>query len=450
MLGVTISIDYCFMIPEEAEQGTCPILIMYDDNLEAIWAMPVRSKGAVPFVVNWCVETLDVAGYSNTDITMKSDQGPAILAFKSAIAANRAGKTAMIDSPVRESKSNGAVEGAVRIWQGQFRTLRHYFERCIGRTVPTDNVLFGWLVVWTAEILLKYRIRKDGRTSYEAMTKHRCTHQAVAFGERVQFKLATDKNNRHKGQTGDWKEGVFIGIITRSTEFIVMDEHGLYKCTRMQKAPNDSAYDPKCIEFAKYDVEPYINAGAKSSDMRVRMPRVADEMAPAAAIPTSGGGFVPRRAKLTKADFIEHGYTVGCQGCTWIQAPVGQKRNHNEQCRERLEERLAETGTGQDRIRRQKERADHWISGRVEEGDLHEAPSAARDVSNLPEPLRAEPDIPMDPDPQPLEPNVSESQVIIDDSMDDGGAPPDAEINMQDSDMQAPRPPGPLVRQRLW
>ena len=109
----------------------------------------------------------------------------------------------MIDSPVRESKSNGAVEGAVRIWQGQFRTLRHYFERCIGRTVPTDNVLFGWLVVWTAEILLKYRIRKDGRTSYEAMTKHRCTHQAVAFGERVQFKLATDKNNRHKGQIGE-------------------------------------------------------------------------------------------------------------------------------------------------------------------------------------------------------------------------------------------------------
>ena len=32
-LGVTINIDYCFMIPVEAEQDTCPILIMYDDNL---------------------------------------------------------------------------------------------------------------------------------------------------------------------------------------------------------------------------------------------------------------------------------------------------------------------------------------------------------------------------------------------------------------------------------
>ena len=100
-LGVTISIDYCFMSPEEAEQDTTPILIMYDDNLEAIWAILVQAKGAVPFVVSWCVETLDVAGYSNTEITIKSDQEPAILSLKAAIAANRAGTTAIIDSPVR-------------------------------------------------------------------------------------------------------------------------------------------------------------------------------------------------------------------------------------------------------------------------------------------------------------------------------------------------------------
>ena len=84
-----------------------------------------------------------MAGYSNTDITIKSDQEPAILALKSAIAANRTGKTALIDTLLRESKSNGAVEGAVRIWQGQFRTLRHYFEKCLGKPLTADNVPFG-------------------------------------------------------------------------------------------------------------------------------------------------------------------------------------------------------------------------------------------------------------------------------------------------------------------
>ena len=50
-LGVTISISYCFMSPEEIEKDTCPILILYDDNLDAIWALPVQAKGAIQFVV---------------------------------------------------------------------------------------------------------------------------------------------------------------------------------------------------------------------------------------------------------------------------------------------------------------------------------------------------------------------------------------------------------------
>ena len=395
-LGVTISIDYCFFNPEDVEQDTTPILILYDDNLETIWAIPVETKGAVQFVVNWCVEILDVAGYSNTDITIKSDQEPAILALKSAIAANRTGVTAMIDSPVRESKANGAVEGAVRIWQGQFRTLRHYFEKCLGKPFLTDNVLFGWLIVWTSEILLKYRIRKDGRTPYEAMTKHRCNHQAIAFGEKVQFKLATDKNNRHKASS-EWMNGVMVGIITRSTEFIIMNENGLYKCTRVQKAPNDIAYDSNCTEYAKFTYEQYVNAGAKTSGVRVRLANPDEQLVPAAGLPTSGGGFVPRRARLAKPDFMEHGYTIGCPGCAWIQAPMGQSKNHTEQCRSRLEEKLGETEDGQERLRRQKDRADHWVAGQIEEPDLIEAPTKGQDISTQPEPTRYQHDAEMDP-----------------------------------------------------
>ena len=138
----------------------------------------------------------------------------------------------MIDSPVRESRSNGAGEGAVRIWQGQFQTPRHDFETCMGKTMPADHVMFGWLVVWTAETLLKYRIRKDGSTACETMAGHRFSNHAVSFDERVQFKMATDKNDRRKGQT-EWNTSICIGVITSSIEFTVMDEHGLCKCTRM-------------------------------------------------------------------------------------------------------------------------------------------------------------------------------------------------------------------------
>ena len=67
-----------------------------------------------------------------------------------------------------------------------------------------------------------------------------------------------------------------VGIITRSTESIVIDDHGLFKCTRVQKAPPESACDPKCQEYAYCSYDQFINAGAKSSDVRVR-PHVAGE-----------------------------------------------------------------------------------------------------------------------------------------------------------------------------
>ena len=175
---------------------------MNEDHLEAIWALPAQSKVAVPFVVKWYVGVLDVAGDSITDITQKSDHEPASVALKSSIVANQVSRTAVIDPPVRESRASGAVGVAVRIWQGQFRTLRHFFGTRMGNIMPADNVMFRWLVVWTVEILLKYWIRKDGRTLHEAMTGQQCSHQAVSFGERAQFKMATDKNDRRKGQTG--------------------------------------------------------------------------------------------------------------------------------------------------------------------------------------------------------------------------------------------------------
>ena len=38
------------MILEDTEKDMCRILILHDDNLEAIWAIPVEHKGAFQFV----------------------------------------------------------------------------------------------------------------------------------------------------------------------------------------------------------------------------------------------------------------------------------------------------------------------------------------------------------------------------------------------------------------
>ena len=114
-----MSIGFCFVVSKDADDDMCPVLTIYDDSLETIWDIPVQAKGAISFVVEWCVGVFELSVYSNTDITLNSDQEPAIWALKVAVAAERFGKTALIASPVRESRAIGAVENAARRWQGK-------------------------------------------------------------------------------------------------------------------------------------------------------------------------------------------------------------------------------------------------------------------------------------------------------------------------------------------
>ena len=184
-IGVTISMDYCFLNGDEREKGILPVLILWDDNLKAIWALPVERKGVEEVVVDWTRKKLEEAGYGGTRITLKSDQEPAMLALKAATAGSRKAETAMIDSPVRESKSNGAVERAVRTWRAQFITLKTHLESRLRENIPGGHPIIDWLGVWAAETHNKFKVGASGRTAYELMVGHRVKHFIVGFGEKV-------------------------------------------------------------------------------------------------------------------------------------------------------------------------------------------------------------------------------------------------------------------------
>ena len=65
-----------------------------------------------------------------------------MVALKKAVAAARTGETVPIESPVRASQSNGRMEGAIGIWQGQVRTIKHDTdtEAMIKRRIEVDGV----------------------------------------------------------------------------------------------------------------------------------------------------------------------------------------------------------------------------------------------------------------------------------------------------------------------
>ena len=122
---------YAFLGAEEAEEGMQPTLVIYDDDKRSFWAIGVREKGVTEAIVKYVAGILDQSEYQGEKLTFKTDQEPSIVALKRAVAAERVGETVPIESPVRASKSNGMMENAVKSWQEQLRTIKHYVEHRI-------------------------------------------------------------------------------------------------------------------------------------------------------------------------------------------------------------------------------------------------------------------------------------------------------------------------------
>ena len=87
-----------------------------------------------------------------------------------------------------------------------------------------------------------------------------------------------------------------------------------------------------------------------------------------AEIPVRGKEFIPRRIYTRASDYLKHGFTQGCKGCTWAQNQLGPRYPHSEQCRRRMEAAI-EQDENNDRTKKAKERLEHYLAQRVEEGD---------------------------------------------------------------------------------
>ena len=96
--------------------------------------------------------------------------------------------------------------------------------------VPRTSVLMTWLAAWSADVTNRYKIRSSGRTSYEHIAGHRGLQAITAFGEKVIFKYTIDKTRRNKMET-EWGTGYFIGINSRTIEYLIAKGSGVFSTT---------------------------------------------------------------------------------------------------------------------------------------------------------------------------------------------------------------------------
>ena len=140
----------------------------------------------------------------------------------------------------------------------------------------------------------------------------------------------------------------------------------VFKCNTIKPRVAESAYDPGCIDYITVAYNDFVLAGAKSQGAKLRF---ADpDMPVTARMPATRAGpeFVPRRVYLKPDDFVKHGFTVSCPGCTWLQNGLGARRGHSEPCRLRMEKSLADDGDDKHRIMINKSKIDTYVAAEDE------------------------------------------------------------------------------------
>ena len=189
-----VHVDYCFMSTHGSPM--CTILVAKEKSSKMTLATVVPMKGtSMEYPIVRTLTFLKEIGIEGADIVLKPDQENAIKDLLNKVAARRSAKSKMEktdgppadpqscqpcgqeavgrtiheSSPVGSSQSNGFIERAIQAVEGQIRTMKLDFESHIGEKIPSDHNLIPWLVEYSAVLVNRGQVGKDGKTAYERL-----------------------------------------------------------------------------------------------------------------------------------------------------------------------------------------------------------------------------------------------------------------------------------------
>ena len=335
----TISLDHCFLGSEEEAAAGNPFLIIYDDHSEALFAVAVPSKEYQDWFAEPLKSIIDELGYSGVRVALKSDNAKELVRLRTEIAARRSAPSVPLESPVAESKCNGAIEKAVRTWQGQFRTLKDHLEYEIGEELGPRSTVWTWCAWWAAGLLNRVKVTTTGRTPYELYTGHKSRTPVAAFGERILWRQPRARSGAGKFDS-EWDDGVFLGI--SGVEVLIGTSSGVHRSRDIRRRLEGECWGKESITQCKVSFRDYIcPEDGPQADFEI--PVVHRE---AGDVPDIDFTTKARRMMLHPRDFQTHGFTAGCPGCIQQQAGTQQRGGrHTEKCRERIEKEQDSRGS---------------------------------------------------------------------------------------------------------
>ena len=363
---------------KESERLSMTVLVMKDSTLGSVWAYPVAKKGSSDemWVTEQMIEDLDTMGLNDCRLTFKADQEKSTGDLQNTVKRKRGAEglgTAIENSPVGDSNNNGKVERAIQEVGGVSRTFRSALEARIGAKVGLDHPITPWLVRHAAQVITRYQIRSSGKTSYRRAKGYDSKLPVCEFGELIHFKPLKTTASEQAGSFEDrMVEGVWLGNIIRTGENIVAmrdgsgifnvgSTDGVYKVGDIMRQSEKDRWSKEAIDSVRgtpKDPCPELTRnGARHKFPTYVKPNLRRYKSPAER--TEGeddDGNGPRRLQITRKDIAEHGPTDDCRGCRAIMRDDGSHRAHSEECRQRIEEAVASSSGGKDRVDRAVER----------------------------------------------------------------------------------------------
>ena len=155
---------------------------------------------------------------------------------------SRQSDTILENSPKGDSQSNGAEENAVREAEGMIRTWKMSVEEKLKAVIDNKHVLLPWLAMHTGVIITSFKAVHDGRTAYRRVKNKRPNNWMLPFGEKVVWMMPKDNRRRNKLDSIP-QFGVFVGIVPRTGEFVVLTPEGAVAVRTVHKLSEDRKWD---------------------------------------------------------------------------------------------------------------------------------------------------------------------------------------------------------------
>ena len=391
-----VSMDYQDL--NETSGAPQKVLLGKDEDNGMVFGHYVKCKGIKD---EWILKQIvrDIQEFGRSDIILKTDGEPSIVAVQNAVQAMRKASTVPRNPPAYNPQSNGPCEKAVQDVTAQMRAIVIGLEARLGVSLPEGSAVFQWAIEHAAFLLNHFNVGKDGMTPYERLTKRKWNRPLVEFGEMVLAKMALQRQQRGKKKKQKrkmaWRcmECIWVGQIPRSGEHIVVKANGdAFKCRTIRRLPQEyrwnvekilqiagtprnpapSSKEPETLESHVVD-DGEANAGRQQHAER----RDEEADVQRQSRPDSGAEIeIPagrdsdracRELRITNKLLNKYGYTPDCDGCEFKQARSDSQRQHSTMCRQRIYAAMMQEEAGAAIIEGVKRRLERKNVGETEE-----------------------------------------------------------------------------------